>query len=92
MPLIQKILENEAEDDIIRANAIASLDSIGDLRAVDALMAALNSDNITIRRNIEIDIVNYPSTLTTRLSLKIEISTHIWKVYYFPNLPLFFAC
>ena len=51
MPLIQKILENEAEDDTIRANAIASLGSIGDLRAVDALMAALNSDNITIRKN-----------------------------------------
>ncbi len=50
MPLI-RILEDEKEDDTIRANAISSLGSIADTRSVDALMAALNNGALSIRQN-----------------------------------------
>ncbi len=50
MPLI-KIVENEAEDDTIRANAISSLSSIADPRAVDTLMAVMKTGTVTIRQN-----------------------------------------
>lgn len=49
LPLMQ-IVENEAEDDTIRANAIVSIGTIGDSQAVDVIMAALKSDNITMRQ------------------------------------------
>ena len=50
MPLIQ-ILEDEKEDDTIRANAVVSLKDIADARAVDAVMVAFDSDVDTIRQN-----------------------------------------